>query len=159
MNTAQTALADTGWLTISSAAAITGYTPEYLRQLARTSAVAVRKEGIKVLISQESLMRYQASRTNPTASPDRTTTPTNKLGIDPRLTSDPYLSDAAVRRQRNAIVIAHLDALSSATSSEVEEQRETYQQLRKRLDEDRLSDRPRFRALKNKARKGVKARR
>jgi len=48
MNTAQTALADTGWLTISSAAAITGYTPEYLRQLARTSAVAVRKEGIKV---------------------------------------------------------------------------------------------------------------
>ena len=146
-----------GWVTVKRAAAVSGYNPEYIRQLARAGTVAARKEGVAYLVNQKSLAQYQASRERLTthispstkgATATSSSTPWRTLhGADPRLTSDPYLTDAAVRKERNAAVIAHLDALSvpSASPAEVKEQRETYRFVRKSLDTDRLSTRKRFR--------------
>ena len=151
-----TASATKEWMTIKSAAASTGYNPEYIRQLVRAGQVAARKEGVAIRIDPASLDYYQLSRRDSTrrggalrndkARKNRSGV-TQKIGeTDPRLTSDPYLTDAVVRKHRNSVVIAHLDSLRSATPAEAKEQKETYQFLRKSLDQDRLSDRKRFRS-------------
>ena len=157
------------WMTVKSAAVITGYNPEYIRQLVRAGQVAARKEGVVLRVDARSLSSYQTSRgastrkgralPNSTSNRNGSATGRKTGGTDPRLTSDPYLTDAAIRKHRNSVVIAHLDSLSSATPSEAKEQKETYQLLRKSLDQNRLSDRKRFHSnlTKSKIQKGAKA--
>ena len=157
------------WMTIKSAAAITGYNPEYIRQLVRAGQVTARKEGVAIRVDPQSLDYYQSSRgvstrrgrglPNDKAHKNGSDTGKRAGGTDSRLTSDPYLTDAAIRKHRNNVVIAHLDSLSSATPLEVKEQKETYQLLRKVLNQDRLSDRKRFHSnsTKSKMRKDAKA--
>ena len=50
------------WMTIKNAATITGYNPEYIRQLVRAGQVTARKEGISIRIDAESLAHYQSAR-------------------------------------------------------------------------------------------------
>ena len=141
------------WVTIKNAAVITGYNPEYIRQLVRAGQVAARKEGSELRVDADSLTQYKSKKSSATrrySSELRGRMPKNGIGggmkgTDPRLTADPYLTDAAIRRHRYNVVIAHLDELSSASLADKKEQKETYQVLRQSLNQDRLSDRARFR--------------
>ena len=156
------------WVTIKNAAVITGYNPEYIRQLVRAGQIAARKEGVALKIDSESLAYYKSSKSNSIQKQSvvlKSQTQKNGLGTnhkakgaDPRLTSDPYLTDMAIRRHRNNVVIAHLDGLSSVLPLEVKEQKATYQFLRRSLDQDRLSERKRFRTntTKSKTKKAVR---
>ena len=49
-----------GWLTVKAIAAVTGYNPEYIRQLIRAGSVAARKVGARLFVNQESLVVYQS---------------------------------------------------------------------------------------------------
>ena len=153
-----------GWLTVKTIAAVTGYNPEYIRQLIRAGSVAARKVGARLFVNQESLVVYQSSRANTPKRANRAASVEIQANgpialraanrADPRLVADPYLTDPAIRRQRNEAVIAHFDALSMSSPVEVKEQRATYLYLRKVVEEDRLSSRKRFRKSARNDRSG-----
>ena len=130
------------WVTIKNAAVISGYNPEYIRQLARAGQVTTRKEGSELRVNASSLVQYRStksSRTRHHRSGLGGRIPKNGIGFevkgaDPRLTADPYLTDAAIRRHRNNVVIAHLDELALASLADKKEQKETYRVLRRSLN-------------------------
>jgi hypothetical protein len=148
------------WVTIKNAAVITGYNPEYIRQLVRAGQVAARKEGSLLRVDADALTQYKSTKSSPThrrSGELRGHIPKNGIGTrervaDPRLTADPYLTDVSIRRHRNNVVIAHLDALSSASPVDKKEQKETYRILRRSINQDRLSNRDRFRGSAAKSR-------
>lgn len=51
-------MAEDDWLTVSQAAELSGYHPEYLRELIRDGKVEARKLSILWLVSKRSLLAY-----------------------------------------------------------------------------------------------------
>ena len=49
----QTTASTKEWVTIKNAAVITGYNPEYIRQLVRAGQIAARKEGVALKIDSD----------------------------------------------------------------------------------------------------------
>jgi len=49
-----------GWITTSEAVDLTGYAPEYLRQLARKGAIETRKFAGRWLFNRDDLLGYKA---------------------------------------------------------------------------------------------------
>jgi excisionase family DNA binding protein len=47
-----------GWLSVREASELTGYSTEYIRNLARSGAIKSEKVGYAVLIDREDLERY-----------------------------------------------------------------------------------------------------
>jgi excisionase family DNA binding protein len=48
------------WLTVNEAAGLTGYNPEYIRELIRQGRITARKFSIVWMVNRESLLSYQA---------------------------------------------------------------------------------------------------
>jgi Helix-turn-helix domain len=56
---------ETTWLTVNEAADISGYHPEYVRQLIREGKVVAKKFSIVWMVSKESLLEYVKSQEKP----------------------------------------------------------------------------------------------
>ena len=56
---------ETTWLTVNEAAEISGYHPEYVRQLIRDGKVIAKKFSIVWMVSKESLLEYVKSQEKP----------------------------------------------------------------------------------------------
>jgi hypothetical protein len=56
---------ETTWLTVNEAAEISGYHPEYVRQLIRDGKVIAKKFSIVWMVSKESLLEYVRSQEKP----------------------------------------------------------------------------------------------
>ena len=57
---------DTTWLTVNEAASLSGYHPEYVRQLIREGKIVAKKFSIVWMVSKESLVEYVKSQEKPT---------------------------------------------------------------------------------------------
>ena len=53
------------WLTVNEAAEISGYHPEYVRQLIRDGKVTAKKFSIVWMVSKESLLEYVKCQEKP----------------------------------------------------------------------------------------------
>jgi excisionase family DNA binding protein len=53
------------WLTVNEAAKISGYHPEYVRQLIRDGKVIAKKFSIVWMVSKESLLEYVKAQEKP----------------------------------------------------------------------------------------------
>jgi excisionase family DNA binding protein len=56
---------ETTWLTVNEAADVSGYHPEYVRQLIREGKVVAKKFSIVWMVSKESLLEYVKSQEKP----------------------------------------------------------------------------------------------
>jgi len=54
------------WLTVNEAAKLSGYHPEYIRQLIRGGKVVAKKFSIVWMVSRDSLLEYVRSQEKPT---------------------------------------------------------------------------------------------
>lgn len=52
-----------GWLSVREASELTGYSTEYIRNLARSGTIKSEKVGYAVLIDREDLMKYKDKKT------------------------------------------------------------------------------------------------
>jgi excisionase family DNA binding protein len=56
---------ETTWLTVNEAAKLSGYHPEYIRQLIRDGKVNAKKFSIVWMVDKESLLQYVKSQEKP----------------------------------------------------------------------------------------------
>jgi len=56
---------ETTWLTVNEAASLSGYHPEYVRQLIRDGKVTAKKFSIVWMVSKESLLDYVKAQEKP----------------------------------------------------------------------------------------------
>ena len=56
---------ETEWLTVNEAAKLSGYHPEYIRQLIRDGKVNAKKFSIVWMVDKESLLEYVKSQEKP----------------------------------------------------------------------------------------------
>jgi excisionase family DNA binding protein len=56
---------ETTWLTVNEAAKVSGYHPEYIRQLIRDGKVKAKKFSIVWMVDKESLLQYMKSQEKP----------------------------------------------------------------------------------------------
>jgi excisionase family DNA binding protein len=54
------------WLTVNEAARLSGYHPEYIRQLIRDGKVNAKKFSIVWMVDKESLLQYVKAQEKPT---------------------------------------------------------------------------------------------
>ena len=135
------------WISVKDAATSSGYNAEYIRQLVRSGSLSARRVATRMLIDARTLAKYQAQKSTTKAGRPSVKKPGvahTKDTAGTAVEADPYLSDMSVRMQRNAAVIAYLDALSNADAAGVAEQKETMAYLERVIDADRPSYRARF---------------
>ena len=57
---------ETKWLTVNEAAKVSGYHPEYVRQLVREGKVNAKKFSIVWMVDKDSLLTYVKNQDKPT---------------------------------------------------------------------------------------------